>query len=84
MRLRRSGPFGRYFTNQFHDAAAFGAAHDVSFALFGRFRAGSVSWFCRDGFDVQQFFDFLQTLPMRRRQKTVVAHFDEAVRQNVL
>ena len=82
-RLRRSGSFGNV-ANQFHDAAAFRTAHDASLALLGRFRAGRVSRFCRDGLEVQQLFDFLQTLPMRRRQKAVVAHFDEAVRQNVL
>jgi hypothetical protein len=70
MRSRRSGAFGRDFTNQFHDATALGTVHDTRLWLVGRFRVGSVGWFCRDKIDIQQFFDFLQTLAMRGRQKT--------------
>jgi hypothetical protein len=92
MRLRRSGSFRRDVANQFHDAVALGTTHDVSFTSFGRFRAGSVGWLCRNGFDdfgelsraVQQFFDFFQARAMPRRKKAVVPHFDEAVRQDVL
>ena len=90
MRLRRSGSFRRYFADQFHDAATLGAAHDPCLWLFRRL--GIIGCFFHNRLHdfgelsraVQQFFDFLQTLAMRRRQKAVVPHFDEAVRQHVL